>query len=199
MKPRLARSLPLLLALSVAACPQPAPPPDNAPAVAGEPLASRPVKTGTEGPQLPACASTSRVKPGGTDVYWAPGETRAVKAKLAGGTSVSLCEATDDDAWFGIVFAAPGGGRVLPLLASSAKRPRLKAMRSSRLSRLPSVTRPPLSRSRSVPALVFRSTSSVSPAPSPAPSSIDPPLHAIVTSGDATPACAKLAVRAAAS
>ena len=109
MKPRLARSLPLLLALSVAACSQPAPPPDNAPAVAGEPLASRPVKTGTEGPQLPACASTSRVKPGGTDVYWAPGETRAVKAKLAGGTSVSLCEATDDDAWFGIVFAAPGG------------------------------------------------------------------------------------------
>ena len=109
MKPRLARSLPLLLALSVAACSQPAPPPDNAPAVAGEPLASRPVKTGTEGPELPACASTSRVKAGGTDVYWAPGETRAIKAKLAANMPVSLCEATDDDAWFGVVFPGPGG------------------------------------------------------------------------------------------
>mgnify|MGYP006210037931 CR=1 FL=1 len=78
-------------------------------ASAGEPLATRAVMIGTEGPSLPASASTSRVKAGGTDVYWAPGETRAVKAKLAGGTSVSLCEATDDDAWFGIVFAAPGG------------------------------------------------------------------------------------------
>src|SRR3546814_17510896 len=63
---------------------------------------------GTEGPSLPACSSISRVKTGGTDVYWAPGETRAVKAKLAGGASVSLCEAAADDAWFGIVFAAPG-------------------------------------------------------------------------------------------
>ena len=66
------------------------------------------VMIGTEGPSLPACASTSRVKAGGTDVYWAPGETRAVKAKLAGAMKVSVCEATDDDAWFGIVFAGPG-------------------------------------------------------------------------------------------
>lgn len=63
---------------------------------------------GTEGPSLPACASNSRVKDGGTDVYWAPGEKRAVKARLAGGARVSLCEATDDDAWFGVVFVAPG-------------------------------------------------------------------------------------------
>ena len=100
--------LTIALALSLAACSQPAPPTDNAPVVAGEPLASRPVMTGTEGPQLPACASSSRVKPEGTDVYWAPGETRAVKARLAGGSAVSLCEATDDDAWFGVVFPGPG-------------------------------------------------------------------------------------------
>ena len=98
----------MLLALSLAACSQPAPPADNAPAVAGEPLATRAVMIGTEGPSLPACASTSRVKAGGTDVYWAPGETRAVKAKLAGTSKVSVCEATDDDAWFGIVFAPAG-------------------------------------------------------------------------------------------
>ena len=48
------------------------------------------------------------VKAGGTDVYWAPNETRAVKAKLAGGAKVSLCEAAENDAWFGVVFAAPG-------------------------------------------------------------------------------------------
>ena len=102
---RMKHSLPMLLALSLAACSQPAPPADNAPAVAGEPLATRAVMIGTEGPSLPACASTSRVKAGGTDVYWAPGETRAIKAKLAGGTKVSVCEATDDDAWFGVVFA----------------------------------------------------------------------------------------------
>ena len=94
--------------LSIGACSQPAPPADNAPAVAGEPLATRAVMIGTEGPSLPACSSISRVKDGGTDVYWAPGETRAVKAKLAGGAKVSLCEAADDDAWFGIVFSAPG-------------------------------------------------------------------------------------------
>ncbi|PKP86175.1 MAG: hypothetical protein CVT78_14125 [Alphaproteobacteria bacterium HGW-Alphaproteobacteria-17] len=97
-----------LAVLSLAACSQPAPPPENAPAVAGEPLATRAVMIGTEGPSLPACSSISRVKAGGTDVYWAPGETRAVKAKLAGGARLSLCEATDDDAWFGVVFAAPG-------------------------------------------------------------------------------------------
>lgn len=102
------QTLPMLLALSLAACSQPAPPADNAPAVAGEPLATRAVMIGTEGPSLPACSSISRVKDGGTDVYWAPGETRAVKAKVAGGAKVSVCEATDDDAWFGIVFAAPG-------------------------------------------------------------------------------------------
>ncbi|MGB3317778.1 MAG: hypothetical protein WA978_14930 [Sphingopyxis granuli] len=98
-----------LIALPLAGCSKPAPPPaDNAPAVAGDPIANRPVMVGTEGPSLPACSSVSRVKDGGTDVYWAPGETRAVKAKLAGGAPVSLCEATDDDAWFGVVFIAPG-------------------------------------------------------------------------------------------
>lgn len=108
MKPCLAAALTLAIAPSLAACSQPAPPPDNAPAVAGEPLASRPVRIGTEGPQLPACVSSSRVKAGGTDVYWAPGETRVIKAKLAGGAPVSLCEASDDDAWFGVIFPAPG-------------------------------------------------------------------------------------------
>lgn len=97
-----------LLALALAGCSEAPPPTDNAPAVAGEPLATRAVMIGTEGPSLPACSSISRVKQGGTDVYWAPGETRAVKAKLAGGARVSLCEATDDDAWFGVVFPAPG-------------------------------------------------------------------------------------------
>ena len=102
--------LPLVAALTLAlgACSQPAPPAENAPAVAGEPLATRAVMIGTEGPSLPACSSISRVKPGGTDVFWAPGETRAVKAKLAGGANVSLCEAAENDAWFGVVFAAPG-------------------------------------------------------------------------------------------
>ena len=97
-----------ILAAALAACSQPAPPADNAPALAGEPLATRAVMIGTEGPSLPACSSISRVKAGGTDVYWAPNETRAVKAKLAGGAKVSLCEAAENDAWFGVVFAAPG-------------------------------------------------------------------------------------------
>jgi len=97
-----------LAALALAGCSQPAPPPDNAKLVGGEPIATRAVMVGTEGPTLPACSSISRVKDGGTDVYWAPGETRVVKARLAGGTPVSLCEAADNDAWFGIVFAAPG-------------------------------------------------------------------------------------------
>lgn len=108
MKLRPLSSAAVILALSLAACSQPAPPADNAPAVAGEPLATRAVMIGTEGASLPACSSISRVKDGGTDVYWAPGETRAVKAKLAAGAKVSLCEAADNDAWFGIVFAAPG-------------------------------------------------------------------------------------------
>ena len=108
MKQGLAPPLAALVALSLAACSQPAPPADNAPVVAGEPIATRAVMIGTEGPSPPACSSVSRVKAGGTDVYWAPDETRAVKAKLAGGASVSLCEAAEDDAWFGIVFAAPG-------------------------------------------------------------------------------------------
>jgi len=108
MKHRLPTPVTALLIASLAACSQPAPPADNAPVVAGEPLASRPVMIGTEGASLPACASTSQVKAGGTDVYWAPNETRAVKAKLAGAMKVSVCEATDDDAWFGVVFAAPG-------------------------------------------------------------------------------------------
>jgi hypothetical protein len=42
MKHRLPCSLAALAALSLAACSQPAPPPDNAPVVAGDPLASRP-------------------------------------------------------------------------------------------------------------------------------------------------------------
>ena len=108
MKQGLASPLALLLAASLAACSQPAPPADNAPVVAGEPIATRAVMIGTEGPNLPACSSISRVKSGGTDVYWAPNETRAVKATLAGGANVSLCEAAENDAWFGVVFAAPG-------------------------------------------------------------------------------------------
>ncbi|HEV7342167.1 MAG TPA: hypothetical protein VGN68_11055 [Sphingopyxis sp.] len=108
LPPRRTLSLLVVLALPLAACSQPAPPAENAPAVAGEPLATRAVMIGTEGPSLPACSSISRVKAGGTDVYWAPGETRAVKAKLAGGANVSLCEAAENDAWFGVVFAAPG-------------------------------------------------------------------------------------------
>ena len=108
MKHRIALPLAALLLASLAACSQPAPPADNAPALAGEPLATRAVMIGTEGPSLPACSSISRVKTGGTDVYWAPNETRAVKAKLAGGANVSLCEAAESDAWFGVVFAGPG-------------------------------------------------------------------------------------------
>jgi hypothetical protein len=108
MKHASAVPLAALLAAALAACSQPAPPADNAPEVAGEPLATRAVMIGTEGPSLPACSSISRVKDGGTDVYWAPNETRAVKARLAGGARVSLCEAAENDAWFGIVFAAPG-------------------------------------------------------------------------------------------
>ncbi|WP_188237776.1 hypothetical protein [Sphingopyxis sp. LK2115] len=108
MKHVTAAPLAAILGLSLAACSQPAPPADNAPEVAGEPLATRAVLIGTEGPSLPACSSISRVKDGGTDVYWAPNETRAVKARLAGGARVSLCEAAENDAWFGIVFAAPG-------------------------------------------------------------------------------------------
>src|SRR3546814_12796244 len=75
---------------------------------------------GTEGPSLPACSSISRVEDGGTDVYWAPGETRAVKARLAGGTPVSLCAAADNDARFGIVFAAPGADKDLRGVGRSA-------------------------------------------------------------------------------
>lgn len=108
MKHRQLSSFASLFILSLAACSKPAPPTDNAPQLEGEPLASRAVMIGTEGPSLPACSSISRVKPDGTDVYWAPDETRAVKARLAGGARVSLCEATDDDKWFGIVFPAPG-------------------------------------------------------------------------------------------
>ena len=108
MKQRSPLPLAVLAALALGACSQPAPPAENAPEVSGDPLATRAVMIGTEGPSLPACSSISRVKTGGTDVYWAPGETRAVKAKLAGGANVSLCEAAENDAWFGIVFAAPG-------------------------------------------------------------------------------------------
>ncbi|WP_144243916.1 hypothetical protein [Sphingopyxis sp. MWB1] len=106
----LSRTLPLtaLATLALTACSEPPPPVDNAPPMAGDPIATRAVKIGTEGPSLPACSSISRVQDGGTEVYWAPGETRVVKARLAGGTRVSVCEATEDDTWFGIVFSAPG-------------------------------------------------------------------------------------------
>lgn len=100
--------LPAAFLLALGGCSQPAAPTDNAPVVDGEPLAVRAVMIGTEGPGLPACSSISRVQDGGTEVYWAPGETRAVKARLAGSAPVSLCEATDDDGWFGVVFVAPG-------------------------------------------------------------------------------------------
>ena len=92
---------------SLAACSNPPAAQDNAPAVSGEPLAVRPVLVGTEGPSLPACSSLSKVKDGGTDIYWAPNETRAAKASLPAGASVSVCEAAENDQWFGIVFAAP--------------------------------------------------------------------------------------------
>src|SRR3546814_14645636 len=90
MKQGLAPPLAALVALSLAACSQPAPPADNAPVVAGEPIATRAVMLGTEGPSLPACSSISRVKTGGTHVYHAPGETRADTATPAGGASVSI-------------------------------------------------------------------------------------------------------------
>ena len=93
--------------LILSACSQAEPPVDNAPAISGPALAQRAVRIGTEGPSLPACSSLSRVKDGGTDVFWAPDETRAVKARLPAGMAVSVCEASDDDQWFGIVFAAP--------------------------------------------------------------------------------------------
>jgi hypothetical protein len=107
MTPRL---LPLvaLLACLPAACSQPSPPDESHASVTGTPLASVPVMIGTEGAQLPACPSVSRVVAAGTDAYWAPGETRKIKARLAGGARVALCEARDDDKWFGVVFAAPG-------------------------------------------------------------------------------------------
>lgn len=99
-----------LAALLLAACSEAAPPPDNA-AIddGGAALASRAVNVGREGASLPACPSVSRVIAAGTKAYWAPGETRAAKADLAGGSRVALCEATDDDQWFGVIFPAPGG------------------------------------------------------------------------------------------
>ncbi|MEY4270471.1 MAG: hypothetical protein RLZZ58_1687 [Pseudomonadota bacterium] len=96
------------LALMPAACSQPAPPDESHAVVTGAPLAAMPVKIGTEGPQLPACASVSRVIAAGTDAYWAPGEIRAVKARLVGGAHIALCEARDNDQWFGVIFPAPG-------------------------------------------------------------------------------------------
>jgi hypothetical protein len=99
-----------LFALSMAACSEPAPPANNAALAQSDlaPLISQPVRIGSEGITLPACPSVSRVKEEGTNVYWAPDETRAIKAKLGGNARVALCEATDGDAWFGVVFPAPG-------------------------------------------------------------------------------------------
>ena len=101
--------LPITL-FCVAACSEAPPPPDNAALDdGGLPIAAQAVNVGTEGPSLPACPSVSRVIEAGTAVYWAPGETRVTKAKLAGGARVALCEASADDQWFGVVFPAPGG------------------------------------------------------------------------------------------
>lgn len=103
-------ALALVMTLSLAACSEAPPPPENIGTDDGGPaIAARAVMVGTEGPSLPACPSVSRVIDGGTDVYWAPGETRAVKAKLPGSARVALCQATDDDQWFGIIFPAAGG------------------------------------------------------------------------------------------
>lgn len=96
----------------LSACSETAPPPPNAVLTGpddGTPIATRAVKIGSEGPKVAACPSISRVQDKGTDLFWAPGETRAIKARLAGGARVALCEATDDDAWFGVIFAPPGG------------------------------------------------------------------------------------------
>src|SRR3546814_12368605 len=112
------------LALALAGCSQPAPPADNAKLASGEPLATRAVMIGTEGPSLPACSSISRVGDGGTDAYWAPGETRAVKARLAAGTPVSLCVAADHAPWSGIVFATPGTDKDLCAVGRSTSHPR---------------------------------------------------------------------------
>ena len=99
--------------LTLAGCSQAAAPRDNGLwREGGEPIATRAVRIGTEGPTLPACPSVSRVRKNGTNVYWAPGEERVIKARLAGGVRVALCDASDDDAWFAVVFAAPRG-RVL--------------------------------------------------------------------------------------
>lgn len=111
---------PLLFAvptLLLAACSAPEGPSDNATLRSGadarpEPvaIAARPVRIGTEGDRLPACAANARVAAAGTTVYWAPDETRVVKATLSPGTEVGVCEAADGDRWFGVVFAAPGVG-----------------------------------------------------------------------------------------
>lgn len=94
----------------LAACGSAAPPPDNAALNdGGEAIATRAVNVGSEGRTLPACPSVSRVVAAGTNVYWAPEETRVPKAKLAGGERVALCEATPDDRWFGVVFPARDG------------------------------------------------------------------------------------------
>jgi hypothetical protein len=98
------------LALSVAACSEALPPGDNAALDdGGAAIAARAVNVGTEGPSLPACPSVSRVIEAGTEVYWAPEETRVVKARLAGDARIALCEASADDRWFGVVFPARGG------------------------------------------------------------------------------------------
>lgn len=101
----------LALAL-LAGCSSAKPPADNGltwqTKGAGGALASRPVKVGSEGPELPACPSISKVKAPGTTVYWAPDETRVGKATLPAGLPVALCEATPDDRWFGIIFPGPG-------------------------------------------------------------------------------------------
>lgn len=112
----LRRTLLVALPLLSAACSQPAPPPDNADLWSAgaeavrRPVAARPVMVGGEGPTLPACPSVSRVKAPGTDIFWAPDETRVVKARLPAGARVALCEATPDDRWFGVVFPGPDKG-----------------------------------------------------------------------------------------
>jgi len=98
---------PLLIAT---ACSSALPPADNARLDdGGAAIAARAINVGSEGPSLPACPSVSRVIAAGTNAYWAPDETRVPKARLTGGARVALCEATDDDRWFGVVFPGPGG------------------------------------------------------------------------------------------
>ena len=117
--------LALALLFTLAACSDAPPPRANGGADdGGAAIASRTVVVGSEGASLAACPSVSRVIDGGTDVYWAPDELRAIKAKLPAGARVALCQATDDDRWFGVVFPAIGGDIDLCQIGKSVASPR---------------------------------------------------------------------------